>query len=171
MRRTFVTLSLGALMMSVPNLSAAQQPSTVGLAGALAAADLATSDLAPVIAERTAASEAARPVFVDTPRSKGGRGGLTALSVASAALQGLDAYTTLAALNRGAVESNPMMRGAVRHPGVFVAVKSSMTAATILAAQKLWPTNKIAAVAVLAVSNGVMATVVAHNMSVMRQLQ
>ena len=169
MRRTLVTLSIGALLIGVPNLAAAQQPSTVGLAGALAAADLATSDLAPVIAEKTAA-EAARPVFVETRRSSG-RGSLHALSVASAALQGLDAYTTMAALKRGAVESNPMMRGAVRNPGVFMAVKASMAAATILAAQKMWPTNKVAAIAVLAVSNGVMATVAAHNMSVMRQLK
>jgi hypothetical protein len=169
MRRSFVALSLGALLMSIPNLAAAQQSSTVGLAGALAAADLATSDLAAEIAASTAKSADIRPV-IDLPRSNG-RGTLVALSVASAALQGLDAYSTLAALNRGAQEANPMMRGAVRNPAVFVAVKSSMTAATIYAAQRLWPKNKAAAVAVLAISNGVMATVVAHNMSVLRQMK
>jgi hypothetical protein len=168
MRRSLVTLTLGALLVSVPTLAAAQQPSTVGLAGALAAADLATSDLAPAIAASGSAADQATPVF-EARSNK--RGSLTALSVASAALQGLDAYTTLTALNRGAVESNPMMRGAVRNPAVLVAVKSSMTAATIYAAQRLWPRNKAAAVALLAVSNGVMATVVAHNMSVISQLR
>jgi hypothetical protein len=170
MRRTFVTLSLGAVMMSVPNLAAAQQPSTVGLAGALAAADLATSDLAPAIAERSVATEVVRPMLVDTPRSSG-KGSLFALSASAAVLHGLDAYTTMAAINHGAVEANPMMRGATRNPGVFIAVKASMAAATIFAAHKMFPTNKVGALAVLAVSNGLMATVVAHNMSVLRQLQ
>jgi Domain of unknown function (DUF5658) len=169
MRRSLVTLGLGALLASVPNLAAAQQPSTVGLSGALAAADLATSDLAPEITASSTRTDDARPV-IEAPRPNG-RASLVTLSVASAALQGLDAYTTLAALNRGAQEANPMMRGLVRNPAVFIAVKSSMTAATIFAAQRLWPRNKVAAVAVLAVSNGVMATVVAHNVSVLRQMK
>lgn len=170
MRRSLVTLSLGALLVTVPNLAAAQQPSPVGLAGALAAADLATLDLAPAIAASNSTNaEAAKPVL-ETRRSRN-RVGLTALSVTSAALQGLDAYTTLTAINRGAVEANPLMRGAVRNPAVLMAVKSSMTAATIYAAQRLWPRNKAAAVALLAVSNGVMATVVAHNMSVIQQMR
>jgi hypothetical protein len=171
MRRSLVTLTIGALLMSIPSLAAAQQ-STVGLAGAMAATDLATADLAAAIAEKTASAEAVpmAPMVVKAPRPSG-RSTLTALSVASAALQGLDGYTTMAALKRGAVEANPMMRGAVRNPGVFIAVKASMTAATIFAARKMWPTNKVAAIAVLAVSNGVMATVVAHNMSVLKQLK
>src|SRR5262245_37606096 len=128
MRRTIVTLSLGALLMGMPTLAAAQQSATAGLAGALAAADLATSDLAPAIAEKSAAVEVPRPFVVEAPRrTNAGRSTLTALSVASAALQGLDAYTTMSALKLGAVESNPMMRGAVRNPGVFIAVKASMT--------------------------------------------
>ena len=167
MHRSFVTASLAALLVSVPGLAIAQQPSAVGLAGALAAADLASSDLAPEISASTANADAKSPIVA--PRTDG-RGSLVALSVTSAALQGLDAYTTLAALNRGAQEANPMMRGAVRNPAVFVAVKASMTAATIYAAHRLWPRNKAAAVAVLAISNGVMATVVAHNVSVLRQM-
>ncbi len=174
MRRSLVTLTIGALLVSLPSVAAAQQSSTVGLAGALAATDLATADLAAAIAEKAENSVSAEvvpaPMIVKTPRPSG-RSSLTALSVAAAALQGLDTYTTMSALKLGAVEANPMMRGAVRNPGVFIAVKASMTAATIFAAQKMWPTNKVAAIAVLAVSNGVMATVVAHNMSVLRQLK
>jgi hypothetical protein len=169
MHRSFVTVSLAALLVSAPGLAAAQPPSSVGIAGAFAAADLATSDLASEISASTGTTDA-KPLVVAPPRPDG-RGGLVALSVASAALQGLDAYTTLAALNRGAQEANPMMRGAASNPAVFVAVKSSMTAATIYAAHRLWPRNKAAAIAVLAISNGVMATVVAHNVSVLRQLQ
>lgn len=169
MQRFFVTLTLGVLLTSVPSLATAQQPLTVGLAGAFAAADLATSDLAPAIAASSATTEEAKPVF--EPRRSSGRGSLTALSIASAALQGLDAYTTMSALNKGAVEANPMMRGVAGKPAMLVAVKSSMTVATIFAARSLWPRHKAAAVAVLAVSNGMLATVVAHNMSVIKQMR
>jgi hypothetical protein len=168
MRRSLLFLSLGALLIGVPNLAAAQ-PSTAGLAGALVAADLATSDLASEITESSTSVENAKPIL-EVPRSTG-RSSLVALSVASATLHGLDVYTTLAALDRGALEANPMMRGAVRNTAVFVAVKSSMAAATIYAAHRLWPRNRVAAVAVLAISNGVMATVVAHNLSVLRQMK
>jgi Domain of unknown function (DUF5658) len=168
MRRSLMTLCLGALLSSVANLAAAQQPSTVGLSGALAATDLATSDLVPEITVSSTRDEA-RPV-IEGPRPSG-RAGLVSLSVAAAALQGLDAYTTLVALNRGAQEANPMMRGTAGNPAVFIAVKSSMTAATIYAAHRLWPRNKTAAVAVLAISNGLLATVVAHNVSVLRQMK
>ncbi len=169
MRRSLATLCLGALLTSVPNLAAAQQPSTVGLSGALAAADLAASDLVPAITVSSITADLARPV-IEVPRPSG-RAGLVSLSVAAAALQGLDAYTTLVALNRGAQEANPMMRGAAGNPAALIAVKSSMTAATIYAAHRLWPRNKTAAVAVLAISNGLLATVVAHNVSVLRQMK
>lgn len=169
MRRSLATLTLGVLLTSVPSLAAAQQPLTVGLAGAFAAADLATSDLAPAIVAST--TEEAKPVFAPRSRRSDGRATLTTLSVMSAALQGLDAYTTMSALNKGAVEANPMMRGIAGKPAMLIAVKSSMTAATIFAARSLWPRNKVAAIAVLAVSNGVMATVVAHNMSVIKQMR
>lgn len=173
MQRFIVTLTLGVLLTGVPSFAAAQQSAALGLAGAFAAADLATSDLAPAIAASSndEARPEAKPVVFEPRRRSSGRATLNALSIATAALQGLDAYTTMSALNRGAVEANPMMRGVAGNPATLVAVKSGMTAATIFAARSLWPRNKVAAVAVLAVSNGVLATVVAHNMSVMRQLR
>jgi hypothetical protein len=179
MRRFFAPLTLGGVLLAcVPTLAAAQQPVNIGLAGAFAAADLATSDLAPAIAATTTATEEAKPVFVPQPRrfdAREGRGEsramLNTLSIATAALQGLDAYTTMSALKMGAVEANPMMRGVAGKPAVLIAVKSSMTAATIMAARSLWPRSKVAAVAMLAISNGVLTSVVAHNMSVMKQLR
>ena len=64
-----------------------------------------------------------------------------------------------------------MMRGATGNPALVVGIKSSITAATIYAAHRLWPRNKAAAITVLAISNGVTAAVVAHNVSVMRGLR
>lgn len=171
MRRPLVTVTLSALLAGVPTFAAAQQATTVGLAGAFAAADLATSDLAPAIAASTPTEEARPlPSVFEAPRTSQ-RTSLTALSVMSAALQGLDAYTTLSAVGRGAREANPVVRGAVGNPAVFMALKSSMTAATIYAAQRMWPRNKGAAIAMLAITNGVMGGVVAHNMSVLRQMR
>jgi hypothetical protein len=169
MRRYLATLSLGALLSSVPLVALAQQEPAVGLAGALTATDLATSDLAAAITAPSPGNEPARPA-IDAHRTSG-YASLRALSISAAALQGLDAYTTLAALNGGAQEANPMMRGAARNPALLIAVKSSMTAATIYAAHRLWPRNKAAALAVLAITNGVMATVVARNMSVLNQVR
>jgi hypothetical protein len=170
MRRQLSTLSvLSAFIICVPLAATAQQPPAVGLAGAWALADLATSDLVPAIIERGARIEVedAKPSIDPHPTS--GQAGLVTLSIATAALQGLDAYTTMVAVNHGAREGNPMMRAAVGNPVVWIALKSSMTAATIYAAQRLWPRNKAAAVTLFAVSNCVLATVVARNVSVLRQ--
>jgi hypothetical protein len=154
--------------MVIPHIVSAQEPPAVGLAGTVAAADLASSDLAPEVASPRTSDREIRPAALGGSRWNG-RSSLISLSVTAAALQGLDAYTTLAATNQGAHEANPVMRGVVRHPAAFVAVKASMTAATIYAAHRLWPKNKTAAVAMLAVSNGLMAIVVARNVAVIRQ--
>jgi hypothetical protein len=172
MQRQLLTLSVvSAFIICVPLVAVAQQPPVVGLAGAWALADLATLGLAPTITEGDVGIELedAKPAIDRRPTS--GDAKLLTLSIATAALQGLDAYTTMAAVHHGAQEANPMMRAAVRNPVVWIAVKSSMTAATIYAARRLWPRNKAAAVTLFAVSNCVLATVVARNVSVLRQVR
>jgi hypothetical protein len=134
-------------------------------------ADLATSDLAPAITESGVRIEVEEATPAIDPQPASGQASFVTLSVVTAALQGLDAYTTLAAVNHGAREANPMMRAAVGNPVVWIAVKSSMTAATIYAARRLWPRNKAAAVTVFAVTNCVLATVVARNVAVLRQVR
>ncbi len=85
------------------------------------------------------------------------------------ALQGYDTYSTLAAIRNGAVELNPLMRGTTGQPAVFVAFKGATTVASIYAAERLWRNHrKGAAIALMAVTNGMLAIVAANNASVLR---
>ena len=96
---------------------------------------------------------------------------LPALYASYAALQVFDIYSTKQGLARGARETNPMMQGVVGNTSTFVAVKAAMTVGTIAAAERLWKTNKIAAIAVMVASNGVAAIVAARNAQTLRQLR
>src|SRR5215211_7000815 len=110
--------------------------------------------------ETTADAAVETPTLV-TPRPDwtggSGRPLLTALYGGSAALQAFDAFSSLKALKGGAVEANPLMKGVVGNPGVFIGVKATVTAASILAAERMWRNNhKVAAIVMMAASNGIM---------------
>jgi hypothetical protein len=93
---------------------------------------------------------------------------LTTLSVGLAGLEAFDAYSTLAAVGHGGVESNPMMRGIVSHPAAFIGIKAGITGASFFAAERLWREHhRGAAIALMAVANGVMAAVAVNNASVL----
>jgi hypothetical protein len=96
---------------------------------------------------------------------------LPALYASYAALQAFDVYSTRQALARGAREANPLMQGVVGNTGAFVAMKAGVGIATIMAAERLWKTNKAAAIAVMVASNGVSAIVAARNARTLRQLR
>lgn len=94
---------------------------------------------------------------------------LPALYAANIALQGLDAHSTIKALDGGAREANPLMQGVADHRGALLAVKVGAAASTIYFAEKLWRRNRVAAVALMVAVNGVSAAVVAHNYRVARR--
>jgi hypothetical protein len=96
---------------------------------------------------------------------------LPALYVSYAALQAFDVYSTRQALGRGAREANPLMEGVVGNTDAFVAVKAAVAVSTFVAAERLWKTNKTAAIAVMVASNGVAAVVAARNARTLRQLR
>ena len=96
---------------------------------------------------------------------------LPALYASFAALQVYDIYSTKQALARGAREANPVMQGVVGNTGTCVAVKAAMAVGTILAAERLWKTNKVAAIALTVAANGAYAFVAAHNARTLRQLR
>jgi len=52
--------------------------------------------------------------------------------------QGYDAASTLTRMRAGAVEVNPFMKAITRRPAIFVLVKSGVTAAPIIGAERLW---------------------------------
>jgi hypothetical protein len=94
---------------------------------------------------------------------------LVPMYVSFAVLQGLDYSSTTRALRSGrGREANLLMRPIVENRPAFVAVKAATTAGTIWAAEKLWKNNRAATVVLMAVVNGAMGAVVAHNMSVAR---
>jgi hypothetical protein len=94
---------------------------------------------------------------------------LPTLYASLAALQMFDIYSTQRAMGRGATEVNPVMQNVVGNRAMFWSVKAAATAGPMMAAERLWKHNKVAAIALMAVSNGVMAAVAAHNSSVLRQ--
>lgn len=97
---------------------------------------------------------------------------LPALYASYAALQVFDIYSTRQALARGAREVNPLMHGVVGNPATFWALKASVTAGTIFAAERLWKNNnKAAAIAVMVASNGIAAIVASKNAHTLRQLR
>ena len=96
---------------------------------------------------------------------------LTSLYASYAALQTFDVYSTRQALGRGAREANPLMQGVVGNTSAFVAVKTAVVVTTIVTAERLWKTNKPAAIAVMVASNGVAAIVAARNARTLNQLR
>ena len=97
---------------------------------------------------------------------------LPALYAGSALLQAYDAYSTLKALNLGAVEANPIAQGVVGNPALFIGVKAAVSAASIMAAEKMWKNHhRVAAVATMVATNSIMAMVAANNAKVINTLQ
>jgi hypothetical protein len=97
---------------------------------------------------------------------------LPSLYVSLAALNLYDAYTTRTGLNQGAIESNPATRGLVGSSAGFLAVKAAATATSIFLAERLWRQHRRGeAVAVMVISNGMMAAVAARNSSVLHGAQ
>jgi uncharacterized protein DUF5658 len=76
-------------------------------------------------------------------------------------LQGLDVYSTSAALRGGAREANPLMD---THAGHAIAFKAAIGLSTYYAVNKLSKKNRKAAIVTIAILNGVTAAVVANNM-------
>ena len=98
--------------------------------------------------------------------------GLPALYAVQVALQAMDAHSTYAAINRGGVEANPLMKGVVQNKGAMMAVKAGVAASTIWIAERMWKRgSRIGAIATMLIANGVTAAVVANNYKVASSLR
>ena len=159
MRRTFAASVLATLLVAAPAFAAAAD----------ADARVPALDLTAVAAAAAAPAEQAPPNFTSTIEARLRRpGALPALYVASAALQGYDAYSTLTVLKNGGIEANPFMKSVVKQPVAFVALKAGVTATSILAAEKLWKNgNRVGAIGLMVASNAVMGFVAANNARVL----
>jgi uncharacterized protein DUF5658 len=89
-----------------------------------------------------------------------------------AGLNAFDAHSTTRGVAGGATEANPLMRAVVGNPAAIWAVKGGVTIASIAVAERLWRQHhRGSAIAVMVISNGMMAVVAARNASVIRQLR
>jgi hypothetical protein len=131
-------------------------PSSIAAAAQTAAASVTPATL-------TVPAEVVRPQGAS-------RAALMPFYVSLATLEALDVHTTMAALDRGAVEANPMMGGLVRNKAAFMAVKAGTTAGVIYLADRLRTRNRVGAFLLMAGFNSLYATVVANNYRVLHQL-
>jgi len=92
---------------------------------------------------------------------------LPALYTSLAALQAFDAYSTTKGVPLGAREANPLMRGAASKPAVFWALKAGTTVLPMMAAERMWKKNRVGAVVVMALANGLAVAVAANNAKVL----
>lgn len=108
-----------------------------------------------------------RAPHINAPTARRPRA-LVPLYVSFASLQGLDAHSTTRALDRGAEETNPLMRSLAEHPVGLLAVKAGATTVVIYAGEKMWKRNRVAAVVFMVAANSAMAWVVQHNYRAVR---
>jgi len=127
---------------------------------------------APVAAETTSTLPVAGAVDVSAPPGEIAptRGAvLPALYASYAVLHAYDGYATIAGLQRGAREANPVMSRIAGKPGAVWAIKGGVAAASILVAERLWKRDHRAqAIATMVLSNGIMAVVAARNAALLR---
>ena len=116
----------------------------------------------PATTARTPKLEERRREIVAAP-TQSSRGVLLPLYASFAALQALDAHSTLRALDAGATEANPLMGGLSRTPAALLAVKAGIAASTIYLVEKVRSRSRGAAIALMAALNSLYATIVAHN--------
>ena len=89
---------------------------------------------------------------------------LAPLYVTFAALQAADAITTIKALeNPGLREANPLVRPFARSVPGMVILKGASTTVTVMAVEKLWRKNRVAAVATMVGINVAYGIIVSRN--------
>ena len=88
---------------------------------------------------------------------------LPVLYFSLAGLQAYDVYSTHQGLSQGAQELNPFMKGMTSNSTGMIVTKALTTATTIAIAERLWHTNKKAAIITMLAANTVMAIVAANN--------
>lgn len=93
---------------------------------------------------------------------------LIPLYVSFAALQALDAHSTLSVTRAGGDERNPLVQPVASHPAGMIALKVATGAATVLLTERLWKRHRMASVAFMVAINAGYAAIVAHNYRVGR---
>ena len=133
---------------------------------------LAQEPLAPrgdvVEAERQAPPALSAAPAVATRSAERRPSALLPLYTSFVTLQVLDIHSTRYALDGGAVERNPIVKGMTGSTSAMAAVKAAGTAGVIFISEKLRTKHKAAAIGLMIGTNSMMAWVVQHNYRVAR---
>jgi hypothetical protein len=114
------------------------------------------------------------PPFLRAARRpvEGGRGLLlSSLYVSFATLQGLDAHSTILALNRGARETNAIVAPFADNRPALIALKAGTAAGVLYMTDRVARQNKLAGIVIMAAANSAYAMVVANNYRVASRLR
>ena len=114
------------------------------------------------------------PPFLRAARGPvdGGRGLLlSSLYVSFATLQGLDAHSTILALNRGARESNAIVAPFTDSRPALIALKAGTAAGVLYMTDRVARQNKLAGIVIMAAANSAYAMVVANNYRIASRLR
>lgn len=141
-----------------PTAVAAQEHSTPWLTAPISPAALELHS-PPTLVQAAGGFDAPRPKRPDA---------LMPLYLTYATLQVLDVHSTMRALDRGAVEANPLMKNLTESPTGLVAVKAASAAGVLYTTEQLWKRNPAAAVVFMIAANSAMAWVVQNNYRAVR---
>lgn len=160
-----VTAAMLAAAVTVGALAPSELPApdaTSPAPAAIAAVDAGPTPIADAV---STANDVLAPGRTRTSFSASSRrpAPLVPLYASLAVLQGLDIYTTSAAISRGAVEANPAMKAVAGNAWASTAVKAAATAGSIYFIERAWKQNRKGAVILATVINAATAAVVAHN--------
>ena len=121
-----------------------------------------------VEANRPALTLAPAPTATLVRRAERRPAALLPLYASFVTLQVLDMHSTRYALDHGAVERNPAVKGLTGTTVGMAAVKAAGTAGVIFFTEKLRTNNKAAAIGLMIATNSMMAWVVQHNYRAVR---
>jgi hypothetical protein len=113
---------------------------------------------------RAACQEPSHPIADAVPRPPA----LIPLYASFATLQLVDMHSTRRALNRGAVEANPLLSGVAGNKAMLLTVKAAGTAGVIAVSERLRKKSRTAAVMLMISVNSGMMWVVEHNYTAVR---
>lgn len=156
-----------SIVASTPVLVAPLRPTLVASVQTTFAASASQPTLVASVFPGPSPVEGSGPSLVEGMPKNHRPAALVPLYASFATLQALDYASTTRALSRGTgTEANPMMRSIVENRAAFMAVKAGAAAGLIIASEKMWKKNRLAAVIFVAAANGAVAAIVARNYSV-----
>ena len=160
-----VTPALFSVAVTVGSLFPAAAPAGRSVTATLQQVDVARpASEAPDLTSLSRRSRRSRPQIAPASRP----GALIPMYASLGVLQGLDIYMTASAVQRGAVEANPVMKRVAGSEVASLVVKGATTAACIYFTERAWKHNRKGAVILMAAINVATAAVVAHNTRVAR---